>query len=212
MKTIDSGALTLLNRSLGLAGTGSQLTSLDDGLVNQVVDVAGIVRRSRTFGAGVFYAVFQNAHAAANTQISSVNVYAPGAVSVAPYPGTMPDGYDVWVLGAAGLVTAGGNFSTGLLSIQALERQVGIAVDESGSLIAGTRSTEQGLVRWDSAVTTGGISPLLTEAGEIFAPMGIRVPEGATMRFRSTSGGVGTFRAIVTLGVFPVGMGQDGVT
>ena len=48
MKKIDSQALDVLQKALGLSGPGSPITELTDGVVDQVLEVGGVIRRSRT--------------------------------------------------------------------------------------------------------------------------------------------------------------------
>jgi len=212
-KTIDSGALSILNRILGLAGSGgSQRTELEDGLVTQVLDVASIVRRSRAASGseGIFYGLLQNTHAVANSQSSTIDPYAPGTLQWNTYPASIPDGFDVWVLGCSSFSTlTGSNFSEGILELISSERHLGWAVDQAGAAIGGAIALSTVLARWDIA---GSFNINLTHEEQSFVKAGIRVRRGQTISFSSTSSGALTTRVAVILGVFPSALGQDAST
>ena len=74
MKRIDSDALGILTKALGLTGAGSQLTELADGVVDQALDVVPIVRRGRVIGAseGLFTAIMRNVHTDAETLTTGI--------------------------------------------------------------------------------------------------------------------------------------------
>jgi len=214
-KFIDSGALTALNRILGLAGAGgSQRSELEDGLVTQTLDVGAIVRRSRTIGGsdgGLFVFAMQNAHAVGDTQASSIDPYAPGALVWNGFPAAVPEGFDVWLLGCGGNKLSGaGALTTASLHIQDDESCLGIGVDQAGAALSGARTLILPFAAFDGTTAIAGQELLTTEAGASWVDFHYRVRRGMLLKFRSTTGGAWTGQLSILAQLVPSALGQDG--
>lgn len=212
MKTVSSQALGLVNRALGLTGAGAALTEFLDGQLDQTLDVAPIVRRGRTQAGtgGLYYGVFENNHAVADTQVSSIAPYRTPVGAIPPYPSPIPPDFDLWLIGAAMVRASGSGTFTGALFLGLGDVPQGWGIDEAGAAVVA--STSFPLAFWDSVVgqtVTFG----LTEQGEPYVPIGLRMlrpPDQAnTLDFSSTSSAAAVFRLFVLLGLFPASLGQD---
>jgi len=216
VRRLDSDALNVLTKSLGLTGAGAPLTELADGVVDQILSINEIARRGRTVAgsAGIYACMLQNVNTAAETILSTVNVYnvAAGASSIWPVP--MPEQFDVWLLGASMRRQSGTGTIVSMLSMQIPARAQGFGIDDSGVAVA--QVDPMGLAVWNSLITTstidgsrqGGIGP--------FAHLGIRIPRGTgastgTLRFSTVSSATSTWNCNMMMGVFPVSLGQDGI-
>jgi len=212
MKKIDSQALGILNKSLGLSGAGSPVTELTDGVVDQVLDVAPIVRRSRTLAGsgGLFVAVFENDHAAADNRTTSIFPYNAGTGNVLPpYPSPMPAQFDVWLLTAGMIRIAGSGTVTGNLSLLMPSAQQGIGVDDAGAA-TGIVAMLTPLVFWDT-VLAGSI--IAQRNLGVQAQIGQRLPASPATELRlfTTASAAAIYHCFAVLGVFPVGLGVDGL-
>lgn len=216
MQEVDSQVLQTITKVLQLGGRGSQHTEFDDGILQQSLDVAPLVRRGGTIipTDGMFTAVMETIHAAANTQTATQTPYdlpvpAPvGSFIQSPYPFPIGPEFDLWLLSADVNVQSGtGTTDAGLTVIYPA------ALDGWGNVAApGARGMFYGV--WDTEVAVGpGIQ--LAEVGTdklsaIWNP--VRLPRGGTLRFRTVSTGIVTFRCTLLLGLFPAGLGQDVVS
>ena len=117
MKKLDSDALGTLNKSLGLSGAGSPITELADGIVDQALDVGPSVRRGRTQAAteGIYIAELVNVHAAADSRTATLVPFLPTTTAIAPYPSPMDTRFDVWLLAASVIRSAGASTLSGCL-------------------------------------------------------------------------------------------------
>lgn len=207
MKKINSQMLESLNKALGLSGRGSQATELTDGIVDQVIDVLPVVRRSRTFAQtdGIFYALLRNVHAAADSRAVSLFPYAPTTTALPPYPAPMPRDFDVWLLSSAIRQSAGAGTLSGSLRISAPAELMGLST--LGTPIGSTTN----VAFWDTLVTEGVTFGILAAEPKPVQKIGLRLPRATTTEliFASTSSAATTFDCICMLGVFPVGLGQD---
>lgn len=212
MKSVDSQALGLVNRALGLTGAGAPLTEFLDGTVEQTLDIAALVRRGRTQAGttGIYYGTLLNNHAAANTQISGLSPYLTPVGALPPYPSPMPAGFDIWILAAAVQQISGSGTFTGALSINTSDAVQGWGIDEAGAAVTGLGRFP--LVFWDSVVTQTTEFGL-TEAGQPLGWIGLRLlrtpANDSSINFSSTSSAAAVFRCQILLGVFPIGLGQD---
>lgn len=222
-REIDSSALLLANRILGLAGgqSPSGITELDDGWVNQVLNINDIVRRSRTqIGTGGwFHALLENVHGAgASTLTSTIDPY---NVSVGlanpPYPPDIPNpgDFDAWILGASLEMTAGTatNFTDGMLAVVSPASNLAYSIDDQGApstrIAAGQ---EMQLGRWDVLELIAGNTVGLTEQGSPWIGSNLRMRPGCSIQLRSGASNAVTVNAIVLVGLLPAGLGQDIVT
>jgi len=208
MKKIDSQALDVLQKALGLSGPGSPVTELTDGVVDQVLDVTPIVRRSRTQGqtSGLYTGLLRNAHAAAESKSSLLQPYVavPGT-SLAPYPSVMPAGFDVWVLSAAVTQLSGTGTISAALRVTVPGSVMGI------SSAAGAAISNYTLAFWDKVIVEGSTFGVTSGDVSPWVRLGFRLPRSGTTQliFASTSSAIATFDCFVMLGVFPVALGQD---
>ncbi len=214
MKFLTSDALTEVDRALGLSGPGTPQPTFADGELVQTLDVSALVRRGRTLAGttGLFHCGMRNIHAAADSQSSTIDVYNTGVgINVDPYPNPVPHEFDVWLIGCGlrrisgtGTVTAsfGFDWASGL----------GFAINQAGAFF--TPSGNIPLVFWDTVVTAINVIGQ-SDDGTVFRPLGIRVPRtmgGATeLIFISTASAIATYDCNIIVGLFPVGLGQDGV-
>jgi len=208
---LDSGALLLVRRALGLAGPGSSETVLDDGNLSQVLDVNPIVRRSRTLAGtqGIFMAVMENDHGAGATSLSStVDPYAPGGLNNAPYPHPVPLPFDVWILGLAA-ITAGGtvtNADEARFAYRTTAAMQGFSVDDGGLAVSiAAKSFGLGFV-WDDWTNGRGMNSLTRQMSWEGA---LRVRRGVSFLFTSNATNAVTIQCLVLVGLFPVALGQD---
>lgn len=219
-KRVDSDALGPMLKSFGLAGQGAEETILQDGVLDQVIDVAPIVRRGRTLASsgGIFRGLLRNIHPSTGTINSGISPYnATVAHVVAPYPGKIPDQFDVWLLGASMIRFSGsGDLTQAMLGLDNIAQ--GFGRDDSNNPILGINEVLP-LANWDglkTATTTYGVE----QAREPWKPLKVRIPRlGAipsapvniVFRTVTPSAGGATFDAVILMGVFPVSLGQDGV-
>ena len=218
-KTIDSTALTALNRILGLAGAGSSgETVLEDDSVVQVLDILPIARRSRTPGVstGMFICILENDHAGADDEQSTIDPYIPG-VMINPtggYPAAVPAGFDIWITGICVMRATGvGDLTGGQIDLQSADSAMGWGVDDTATIVTAVSSPVLAAFAVFNTLTNGG-NKYAAEigTGRLRAKLAQRVRRGQQIRFNSTSGGALNVVAILEVGLFPAGLGQDVVT
>jgi len=214
-REIDSAALTELNRVLGIAGPGSATTELDDGILNQVIDVAPIVRRSFTVGnTGWFFFVMENVHSGADAELSSADPYGlvggavPGAIP--PYTVPVPLNLDVWLLSVMCKRSSGAGALSGAMGLLLpLAVQQGWGIDDTGAPVV--EQVTLPFAFWDSieAGTTAAGAIAKTPAGEVIVKPNMRIPRGCQIRFASEAGAAAEFQMVGIIGLFPATLGQD---
>ena len=224
MRDIDTDALSSVATTLGVGNpaTATRAVIFDDDHLQQTFDVTRAVRRGRApgvEGGGMFFARWSNVHAAAGELQENIDPYTvlPAAVGAAitlgqsypPYPAPMDHDFDVWILGATVTMTSavmnGAVLILGLPArAQALDMNttnLGVARAAGNLILAGWTS--------DLAITTSIVLGL--SDGKTFAPMAVRVPEGAEIAFASDASAAGTINCRALIGVYPRGLGQDAV-
>ena len=210
---IDSDALDELFRTLGIAGGGVSAgdTLLDSGNVSLVLSVNEIVRRSRTPGvsAGSFFGVLQNVHAAAGQEQASIDPYEAGDDAVAPYPPSVPRGFDVWLLGAAlHRVSGAGTLDGAILFVGPDSTQQAFGRDDSGATVL--TSDVYPVALWTTLNTTTTNAIGVAGNGSTFVRIGLRLKRGGTVVFVSdVAGAAATIMVQLVIGLFPAGIGQD---
>jgi len=213
VKRIDSQALELANRALGLTGAGSPVTELNDGVVDQSLSIGDIVRRSRTLGlTGIFNGVLRNINLGSDTITTSITPYAIGTVApVAPWPNPIPPGFDLWLLYATVRIFSGAPLSgQATLNVRYAGNQ-GFGIDSAGSQVL--TSQDQRLAYWDIFVTVGTVFGLQSNIGTMAKPM-IRLPRSrfTQINFISATGAAACgFELQMAIGMFPTALGQDGI-
>lgn len=216
MKKIESDALVLVNRILGLGGgSGQPDSSLDESTVSMVLNINDALRRGRAGGVdgGLFYSVFLNDHSAAGAETSTADPYDPSGLvpTIGAYPTPVPRGFDVWYIGgsldrSAGVGTLGG----GVVFLSPTAQQQGFGVDEAGAAVVVNPGIS--LIRWTGldASITGVSRGIVDGAGGFFARPILRLARGVTISFKTEAvTAAAIFRHTAFFGVFPEGLGQD---
>lgn len=208
MKKVDSQALGILTKSLGLSGAGAPVTELTDGVVDQAIDIAPIVRRSRTQAAteGIYIARLVNAHTDAQSLTTSLAPFNPTTTALPPYPLRVSKEFDIWMLSASLRQTSGGGTLSAALFMSTLASHVGMSTTGGAGSI-----TQHAIAFWDALLTENQEFGLLAGSGLPFVKIGLRMPRSLSTAivFASTSSLTATFELAVVLGVFPVALGQD---
>lgn len=210
MMQVDGPALATIREALGLTGAGAQITEYPDGIVEQVLDIAPLIRRGRTTNqsSGLFSAIMANVHAGAGTLDLAIDPYnfVPNARSGWPQP--VPPGFDVWLLRAGAFQLAAAAVVDAMLYVAYPELQVAYgayATYGSAQVIQAYNTAALG------AVTVYGTSYLRAlGTGVIGNRIQTRLPRGSTLGWQSNAGGIGTAAMFLVLGLFPAGLGQDG--
>ena len=216
---IESQALAATRKSLGLGGGGEQQQFLNDGSVEQVLSIGDIVRRSRTLAntAGIHFGVLENVHGAANSKTSGLNPYDPGDSAVAPYPSTVPDNLEIWLLHATVVRTAqNGGLTFGMLTLGLPGSNQAWGQDSVGDPVAIPAGAELPIAAWDNISVSGTAIAFNTGGHLPGADRAFRIPRGLgplpVLTFLTTSSASATFQCRMLIGLFPIAFGQDGVT
>jgi len=214
-RPIDSDALQKVAQSLGLSGYGAQGTSFNDAVLDQVFDVAPLIRRGRTIASfsGVYTFVFQNEHSGSGTLVTSIDVLDVPAIGNLVWPRPVPEDMDVWLLGAAVQQTAGAGTLSGALFVHYDPGRQGFGVNDDDSALVVSNPVP--VARWDAIVTIN-TNFALQENGDPWKRLGIRLPRaisgtGARVIFVSTASELASFACQMQMGLFPVGLGQDAI-
>ena len=216
---MDSGALALLNRAFALAGQPSGQTTLLDGEVTQVVDVGPIARRSLAPQGGLFYTTVTINHTFAGHLAASFNPYdpkhgTPGSLSHNGYPVEVPSGFEVWVIQAAAITNDATDFLSLALSLNLAPRLQGISIYNTAGTISSPTPVETyfPLALWDGVATVKtGVYYLTNPDGLFITRLNQRVRRGTLLDVISQSDTSGTVAntLVISMGLFPVCLGQD---
>lgn len=206
-KKVDSDALALANKALGLFGVSALgETEFDDDRLVQSINMVDIIRRGRTLAGttGIFGAVLQNAHGGVGSAISTETPYdVQSADPTSPWPNPMPDLFDIWLLSCGWARTAGvGNVDFALLALR-LPGTTSWGTDDNGAAVSVV--AEIPLANWDGLIfveNAWGRPPR-----GMALPM--RLPRGCTLIFESTVAAAATVNCNMILGIFPISLGQD---
>ena len=203
MQKITSGILQLVAKSLRLDTKGAETTELDDGVVSQVLNLEGLIRRGGTVqrAEGIFLLTQENTHAAADTQTGSVNPYTLFDTFLGASGGGAIDRLDIYALRThVTKVSGAGNPTAARSTIQ---------VPSSNAVNSGS-SLNYWLEAWAALVTVGTINPMtIRGSGEVLCKVNLRVPRGSTFVFQSVSDGACVVSQHWALGLFPKALGQD---
>lgn len=216
---IDSSALTVLRRSLGIAGTGSGQTDLDDGNLSQVIDVVPISRRSLAFGSGIWQFQMIFVHSNTTGRNTIFDPYEPKTAGGTPsnkngYPVIVPHGFDVWLIAMSLTTNDATDFSSVTAGIVTAATASGMNITNTNgvSTSPGGAALEFPLAHWDTTdVMTNGTIAGLTIQGDLIARLGYRLRRGERISVDSVTdtAGTATNSVTLTLGLFPVALGQD---
>ncbi len=215
---IDSIALKLLDRALGLAGAPQQQTFLEDGSVVQAIDIARLASRARAPGQGWFANLSENAHGAGASNLSTtIDPYAPiTTITRSAFPQTIPADLDVW-LHWAGVVLVGtaANFTEGSLLIAPGLTNTGDLTGAGGP----TAILSLPIARWDAVgnsamATLTGINSWEGSGGggQSGVRLGIRLARGSTLLWQSRAGGAIDANLVYVTSLNPTGLPSDVLT
>lgn len=224
MREVDSGALSLVEPTLGIGRPASLTapTDFDTNVLQQVFDVSKSIRRgvSPALAEGIWSMAWLHEHGAApETLESRLLAYdSPGGECASGtsafgsgWPRPVPRGMDVWLLWANAYVIGSGsaNFDTALLDIV-------LAPNSNAyncNLALGNRSFQ--LVAWKGTpVDMVFGSPLLPEVGTGVTtfPLGVRLPRGGRIRWRTRNKTDAVdLQLNLMVGLMGAGLGQDAV-
>lgn len=210
MKQVDSDALDDVFRALGLKGAVGA-TTFTDGILDQVLDVAPLVRRGRTLGnsEGIFEGVFHNSHAGAGSLTSTTTPYNIPVGSVRPWPVPVPRGLDVWILKAHVFQVSGAGTFKGALFTNYDAAAQAWGISNSGTGVGASNQTA--LINWDALETDTFAYGVLNGEVPTIRPFRLLrgINPGSSLLFSSTASDVAVFQCQVLVGLFPVGLGQD---
>ena len=217
MKKIDSDALGILTKALGLTGAGSPVTELTDGVVDQALDVVPIVRRSRTLAVseGIYTAIMSNIHTAADTRTEQLDPYRPGAALViAPFPAVIPPQFDLWLLSCTLRRQSGTGTVVATLAFQPGAHNQAWGTDDAGTAVV--QQDMQVLAYFNTLVTSNTTFGFLSGTSPPLVKIGLRLPRGTVafppaLRFVSAATAIATYNLSINFGLFPVSLGQDGL-
>ena len=214
VKKIDSDALGILTKSLGLSGAGSPVTELTDGVVDQALSINEVVRRSRTQAGtgGIYTAVTRHVHTGATVIFSSIAPYnISSTLARPPWPTPMPVQFDIWLLGAALNIASGSGAISAAIGLQYDPAQRGWGVNDSGNLVTVTSTPR--LAFWTSFVSALQGMGILASVGQPYQPIRMRLPrsDNTLLTFGTVSAADIEMDFEMLLGVFPVALGQDGL-
>jgi len=214
MRRIDSSALEFMTKMLGLGGPPDPETILDDGRIDQVIDLAPVIRRSLTLagsGGGIMYAVMENVHSAADSEISTLFPYQPGALRVLnAFTNPLPDTFDIWLIAAALQQTSGTGTVEALMTVELPDQTQAMGVDDGGTVVT-QADMEFPLAFWDTLRTENLVFGQ-SDNGEIYKKLNMRLARSqsaTSLQFYTTSSAASEYQLLLLLGVFPVGWGQD---
>jgi len=217
MGAIKNPILKALQGLIGIAPVPGPVVLDDDSISLTLPVVPHIARRSLAgIELGWFVGLMENVHSGADSEASSIDPYEPGALlAVPPYPPSVPDDFDLWLLGISGTRSSGtGGLTGALFTLNPNDTSQGWGIDDAGVALLGTPSIRLGL--FDSiselvqAFTTDPMINSLTL--QTFYKLGIRVPRGAILSFETEAAAAAEFQGQFLLGLFPAGLGQDVAT
>ncbi len=210
MKSVNSSALELLRKSYGLAGVGSGETALDDGRLDQVVDVNPIARRSMSDAgtSGIYQGLcLMTMPAGASTSTCWLAPYNVGTANLPPWTSPIVDRLDIWCVGVGCALASGtaSNFTNASISCYVPADHVGFAINNTAAPI-GPVPSKFGLARWED-MNTDGVG--LQQNGQSWQPVGKRMRRGELFQFDCTATNAVVVELTVQLAVQPVALGQD---
>jgi len=213
MSLIRGNALELIQKLFDIPGSqASATTDLDTANISQVVDVLTVARRSTrdAVRAGYYQGVLENVHSGADDELSFIDPYNVGGSASAPYPASVPLGWDVWLLGVSGFRSSGAGGLTGAtVSLNPGIPQQGWGQDDTGAVVAAT-GPRYAVAAFDTISTlTAALDVMQTEAGLVYQPINQRIERGVLFDFHSTAAAAAEFQMIFITGLFPAGLGQD---
>jgi len=212
-RNIDSDALTLVQRQLGLSGIGESKTELLSDDLLQTFEVSGAIRRSRADIAtgGWWFGLLSNEHSGADAEVSNINPYS-GLVgfNTSTFPDAIdPQKFDVWVHGAMIRRTAGTGTVDATLTFLTQARFMAFGKDDTGTAVPQTVAALP-IAHWDGVVdTTNAVYGLNVASGQTYTRINLRMPAQGLLQFESLSTALSNWEMYIILGLFPIGLGSD---
>lgn len=214
MKQVDSDALGVVNRALGLSGRGDDKTELEDGILSQGVDVAPMIRRGRTLqpSEGIFYGILRNIHSGSGLLTSQIFPWAADDNAVAPYPRRVPVQFDLWLLYATAIRSSGAGTVSASLSMRMSGLSQGWGANNLGAIVESLENTP--LLHWTFNVALDDTFATLSSTTQPLQKIGLRMPRVGvpSIIFASNASEAATWNCQVVMGLFPVSLGQDAIT
>jgi len=216
MSLVKNPIISMLQSLIGVSPNPGPVV-LDDDSISMVLPVVPEVARRSMAGieTGWFQGVLENVHSGADSETSNIDPYNPGAAAVAPYPTTIPDEFDLWLLGVSGRRSSGAGDLTGaVFTMNPGVTSQGWGIDDVGAPVVVAPAMRiaffDGL---EETVTAVGNSPfLLAATGQLYIPIGIRLPRGGLIAMATEAAAAAEFQGMFLLGLFPAGLGQDVAT
>lgn len=215
-KEIDSEALVLLRKGLGIGGIASPTTLLEEDSVIQVVEVGQFARQGLPAGNGLFYFVMRIITSVGNPSLDvSLFPYIPddpsgASVASAPFPNPVPSTFDIWIMSAVLNVTTA-TFVDAALFLRPPPVSVGLSIENADTttqpLIAPTPVFP--LAAWDGVQTVDTFITGDLAGSDVFQRLGMRLPRGCSLNFRVDAGGINTATCTIAAALMPRSMGQD---
>jgi len=214
-KEIDSEALVLLRKGLGIGGVASPSTILEEDSVVQTVDVGQFARQGLPPGDGLFYYFLRVITSVANPTLEiAVDVYNPDAtlagITGAPYPGRVSSQFDIHLIH----VTMHMSNTT----INACNVSLQIPLDHTAISISNNDTTDAPgpfvaqnvfIAAFDSVIAVGTQEMGNLGDSGILQKINMRVPRGAILGVTCDAGGINTFNFFFLAALMPRAMGQD---
>jgi len=212
---VKNALLASLQNLVGITPIGAPVV-LDDGNISLTLPlVPDIARRSQASGpSGWYQGRLQNVHSAADAEVSTIDPYNPGASALGSYPPAVVAGFDVWLVGCSLVQSSGvAGITEGTVTLElsgAGANLTGWGQDDAGSVVTGF--SQFNVARFSdiiATITAGGSDFGVTPSGDPMVYPKLRIPRGGRIRFRSESPAAATYLAVLLLGLFPEGLGQD---
>jgi len=216
-KDINSEALVLLRKSLGMAGTAGPDTLLDEDFVAQSLDIARFARQGLAPGSGLFYFVMTVVTSVGNPNLTILipDIYEPrsGALdlSLPPYPSTVPTGFDIYLIGCS-LSLSNTTLANAAFSVTSDQFSMGVGVNNNDTTVEVL--TQAGrtipMASWDTVVSVAG-SELATlgASGKVWTKLGTRLQRGSGLFFNFAAGGANQGNLVILASLQPTALGQD---
>lgn len=210
MKAIITEALLDVPRSMGLTtGPGSE-TQLDDQNLTQVFDVVPAVRRRMAPAPAWWFGVLQNTHGGAGDEESNLDPSTAAPFSRNQAWDLVGAKFDIWILSVQAIRVSGTGTIVALLSMQPPARNGAWGKNESGGVITTNNRIPLALFTQVEEGLLGAQSdPLQTAAGDVSVRVNQRIPRQGGLFFDTEASAISVYQLQVTLGLFPVGLGQD---
>jgi len=214
---IKNSVLKGLQALLGYAPSSTP-TNIDDSAISLTLPlVPEISRRSyNLFQSGWFFALMENVHSGADGETSALDPYQADAgptldASLNGFPGAVPQGWDIWLLGVSGIRSSGAGGLTGATcEINPIASQQGIGLDDVGTVVTGSPPIHVAFFDEINADVADTSSMMRNSTNlQTYVKVGLRIPRGAIIEFTSEAAAAAEFRMMLTMGIFPEALGQD---